>query len=130
MNINFRSARGKKPAIINMINSVQPDIIIGTESHIDADISDTEFLPSNYKTHIKERNKYDGGVLIALREELFELSSRVHELESNCEILWIKLKSKDLLLIALTIVPTPVTLRATPSSKSRFPELAAKMTLR
>ena len=34
-------------------------------------------------------------MLIALREELFELSSRVHELETNCEILWIKLKSKD-----------------------------------
>ena len=26
---------------------------------------------------------------------MFELSSRVHELETNCEILWIKLKSKD-----------------------------------
>ena len=61
VNINFRSARGKKPAIINMINSVQPDIIIGTESHLDADINDTEFLPSNYKTHRKDRNKYGGG---------------------------------------------------------------------
>ena len=78
-----------------MINSVQPDIIIGTETHLDSDFSDTEFLPSNYKTHRKDRNKYGGGVLIALRDELFELSSRVHELETNCEILWIKLKSKD-----------------------------------
>ena len=68
VNVNFRSARGKKPDIINMINSVQPDIIIGTETHLDKNIPDTEFLPPNYTAHRKDRNKDGGGVLIALKK--------------------------------------------------------------
>ena len=76
-----------------MINSVQLDIIIGTESHLDNDISDAEYLPSNYKAHRLDRNKSGGGVLIALKEDLFLNSTRVPDLETDCEILWIKLKT-------------------------------------
>ena len=95
VNINFRSARGKKPDIINMIESVQPDVIIGTETHLDKNIPDSEFLPPNYKAHRKDRNKDGGGVLIALKGDLFMNSTRVPELETDCEILWVKLKIND-----------------------------------
>ena len=71
ININFCSVKGKRAGILNLISSLQPDIIIGTETKIDSSIADSEFLPTNYKAHRKDRNKDGGGVLIALKEELF-----------------------------------------------------------
>ena len=93
VNVNFQSVKEKKADITNMVDSVQPDIIIGTESHLEPNISDAEFLPPNYKAHRKDRNKYGGGVFIALKEDLFLNSQRMPELETDCEIVWIRLKA-------------------------------------
>ena len=93
ININFCSVKGKRASIFNLIASLQPDIIIGTETHIDSSISDSEFLPPSYKAHRKDRNLHGGGVLIALKDELFTNCIRVEEFES--EIIWLKLTTKD-----------------------------------
>ena len=95
ININFCSVKGKKADISNLISSLQPDIIVGTETKIDSHIADSEFLPPNFKSHRRDRNVHGGGVLIALKEELFVNSTRLEEFETDCEILWIKLSTKD-----------------------------------
>ena len=77
ININFRSDKEKIADISNLISSLQPDIIIGTETHLDSTISDSEFLPPSYKAHRKDRNLHGGGVLIALKDELFSNCIRV-----------------------------------------------------
>ena len=95
ININFRSVKGKKPDIADLISSLQPDIIIGTESHIDSSITDTQFLPPSYKAHHKDRNIHGGEVFIALKEEIFINCIRMEEYETNCEIIWLKLTTTD-----------------------------------
>ena len=92
INHNFRSARGKKPEIINMLDSYKPDVLIGTESHLDKDMADTEFLPPGYKAHRRDRNSDGGVVFIVLTDELFAVSTRVCELETDCQVLWVNLK--------------------------------------
>ena len=95
LNINFRSATGKRAEIINLIDSTRPDIILGCESHLDKDIADSEFLPDNFLAHRADRNRHGGGVLIAMEKQLYAQSTRVHELETNCEIVWVKIPTED-----------------------------------
>jgi ABC-type Fe3+-citrate transport system substrate-binding protein len=41
ININFQSICNKKPDLLEIINSVKPDIIIGTETWLDKSIPST-----------------------------------------------------------------------------------------
>ena len=56
---------GKTGDIFNLLDSNRPDILIGTETWLDASILDSEFLPPAYKVFCRDRNR-EGGVLIAL----------------------------------------------------------------
>ena len=89
INLNFRSVTGKKAAFINLVESVKPDIVIGTETHLDPTIKDAEYLPTGYKALRRDRNRDGGGILIAVREDL--QITATPELETNCEILWAKI---------------------------------------
>ena len=46
----------------NVIDSLRPDVIFGTETHIDDGISDTEALPGPYLLYRKDRDR-EGGCL-------------------------------------------------------------------
>ncbi|CAC5410760.1 unnamed protein product [Mytilus coruscus] len=46
LNINFQSIRNKKEDLNQLIDSSKPDIIIGTETWLDKNISSYEFFPS------------------------------------------------------------------------------------
>ena len=89
INVNFQSVTGKKAALANLVDSVKPDIIFGTETHLDASIKDTEYLPDSYKALRRDRNKDGGGILIAVRDDI--QITAVPELQTNCEILWAKI---------------------------------------
>ena len=43
LNINFRSIKNKKPDLDILLDSVQPDIIIGTETWLDPSVTSSEF---------------------------------------------------------------------------------------
>ena len=90
INVNFRSATGKKPDILNLLDSVRPDIVIGTETWLDSNIGDSEIFPDTYKLYRKDRNRLGGGVLIAVHTSID--SYEVEELQVNCELIWVKLK--------------------------------------
>ena len=54
------------------IENYSPDIIIGTETHLDSFVSSSELFPSNYSIIRKDRD-FDnpkGGVLIAIKNDL------------------------------------------------------------
>ena len=93
LNVNFRSVIGSKPELLNLIDSLRPDIIIGTETWLDKTIKNEEFMPSNYCVHRKDRNREGGGVLIAVRSEM--QSTVNNELDTDCEILWAKIMTED-----------------------------------
>ncbi|XP_019615685.1 PREDICTED: uncharacterized protein LOC109463354, partial [Branchiostoma belcheri] len=85
------SSPGKKADILNMIDSVRPDIIIATETWLDATVYDSEILPDTYRAYRRDRNKNGGGVIVAVRTTL--KSSDVPELQvDNCEVIWVRVK--------------------------------------
>lgn len=92
LNINFQCCRNKTHELDHLINSVKPDIIIGTETWLNSAIGSSEIInPSaGYDVYRKDRpNQSYGGVLIAVRNVF--LSSESTELDVDCEILWVRL---------------------------------------
>ena len=95
ININFgqQGLVGKQARLANLVQSIRPDIIIGTESWLTSDHTDAEMFPSGFNIFRKDRTgKKGGGVFIAV---LSELSSFLEpELATDCEILWVRIKEK------------------------------------
>jgi hypothetical protein len=73
VNINFQSIKSKLCRLSNVINSIKPDIIVGTETWLDKDIKDSEICPKGYILHRKDRNSKNhrtgGRVLLAIKNE-------------------------------------------------------------
>ena len=100
VSVNFRSAVGKKPQTLFMIESIKPDIILACETWLDGNVKDNEYLPSDiYTIYRKDRNRLGGGVLIAVRSNLN--SHEVPELATDCEMIWaaIKLQGRKTLYV-------------------------------
>lgn len=95
INVNFQSIKNKKPELDILINSTQPDVIIGTETWLDPKTSAYEYISKDlYTIYRKDRapNKKGlcyGGVLIAISNKY--LSSEIKELQTDCEIVWAEL---------------------------------------
>ncbi|VDI56724.1 NAD(P)H-hydrate epimerase [Mytilus galloprovincialis] len=83
LNINFQSIRNKKEDLNQLIDSSKPDIIIGTETWLDKNISSYEFFPSElFNVYRSDRppnknNQSHGGVLIAINKELISTEPTV-----------------------------------------------------
>ena len=90
LNINFQSLKAKQGEIRNLISSVNPDIIFGTETWIDSSVKDAQNLPGGFNIYHNDRNLNGGGVLLTVKDTL--LTSAVPELQTNCEIVWCKLE--------------------------------------
>ena len=72
-----------------MVDSVKPDIIVGTESWLRPDTMNSEIFPSNYTVYRRDRDTSGGGVFIAVIDEI--LSTRQQHLETSCEMAWAKI---------------------------------------
>ena len=93
LDVNFQLASAKRAEIPNLLDSLKPDVILGTETWLDPSISNSEILPSLYNVYRKDRGGKGGAVLIAVRNTLD--SSAAPELEvEDCELLWIRVKLK------------------------------------
>lgn len=72
-----------------MVSIAQPDIILGTESWLDAEVSDTEVFPSGYVSYRKDRNTRGGGVFILVRDTL--QSMPLHCSDNASESVWCRI---------------------------------------
>ena len=98
LNVNFQSVVGKKAEIANLLESIKPDVVVGTETWLQPEVNDSEYLPANYKAVNKDRvSKKEGGVLIATREDL--QCTVVPELDTECSSIWIKLLTPGCLAV-------------------------------
>jgi hypothetical protein len=73
LNINFQSLRKKGKQLEAVIDSSNPDVIIGTETWLDPDINSAEVIPNYMGFDVYRRDRSDdhhGGVLIATKREL------------------------------------------------------------
>lgn len=90
--MNFQLLQNKKPDLLEIIDSVKPDIIMGTETWHESNTSSSDYFPSNsYNVYRHDRppnikDQSHGGVLIAIKKE--SGSSKITELKTSCEIVW------------------------------------------
>ena len=68
------------------------DIIAITESFLDSSISNSFIVPSLYIGHCLDRNRHGGGLLVMVKESLSV--TRIFDLETDCELLWLELFSQ------------------------------------
>ncbi|MEW8547734.1 MAG: endonuclease/exonuclease/phosphatase family protein, partial [Candidatus Thiodiazotropha sp.] len=81
----------KQCRLSNILESVKPDVVIGTETWLDGSVKDSEIFPKGYRLHRKDRETGNGGgVLIAIKEEFN--SEDVPELDASCEVIWARIK--------------------------------------
>ena len=94
INVNCRSICNKKAEFENMVDTVSPDIIVGTESWLSPDVADSEVFPVDLGYTVFRRDRFTttrgGGVFILVRKQF--TVSRVPELETDCELLWVKIE--------------------------------------
>ncbi|KAK3090224.1 hypothetical protein FSP39_010191 [Pinctada imbricata] len=97
LNINFQSLKNKKTDLLEIIDTVKPDIILGTETWLNSSISSYDYFPPDlYNVYRNDRvsgpkHTSHGGVLIAITKDL--ISSEVKELQSDCEIIWAEINT-------------------------------------
>ena len=97
LTINCRSLKSidKQNAILELIETHQPDVICATETHLDPTISNSEILPPDFSENVyrKDRNNRGGGVLIATRKNI--IASEERSLNTDCEIIWVQIQSEN-----------------------------------
>ena len=112
LNINFRSIKNKLPQFHHILQTYQPDIVIGTETWLTPDVDSTEVFPPPYcMTVIRKDRSTDegkgGGVFIATKPGL--VVQPRPDLDIDCEIVWAQLQlsnCKSLLLAAFYRPPS------------------------
>ena len=107
MTVNHRSLKSKtkKKKFYALIASEQPDIILGTETHVDSSHYNSESFPAPYLALRKDRNINGGGVFIAYRNDL-----NLIEMENtgeNSELKIEKLIRKNTTPLYLTVYYRP-----------------------
>ena len=98
---NFDGIRNKVADLATTIDNFHPDVIIGTETHINSSVNSSELFPPDFAVYRKDRTEgiSKGGVVIAIRNDLFG-THRV-DLDTDCEAVWVTVKvqgSKDVII--------------------------------
>ena len=97
LNCQSIKASGKPAQLMNLISSLQADVIIGSESWLNSGIKSSEIFPDNFKCYRRDRpDRAHGGVFLLVSQEYD--SSEPEELKIDdsivCEVVWAKIKVK------------------------------------
>ena len=85
--VNCQSVRNKTAELATVIDTYKPDILAGTESWLNENISSSEIFPDSYIVHRKDRQTGPGGgVFQANRDDL--IVTHRTDLDTDCEIIW------------------------------------------
>lgn len=92
MTVNCRSLQSqrKRMQLQELIETHKPDIIAGTESHLDSSITTSETFPNNYQIFRKDRNIHGGGVFLAVNNTF--IATQQTNLDTDAEIIWAKIQ--------------------------------------
>ena len=93
LNINFQSIVNKVQEFCCLVDTENPDIVVGTESWLQPDISSSEIFPEGYQTFRADRKSKasrGGGVFVLVRNGL--ICSEQPQFKTKCELLWVKLE--------------------------------------
>ena len=104
--LNCRGLINKARNLAVIIDSLKPDVIIGTESWLYEDFKDGEVFPPGYTIYRKDRNRFGGRVFIAVMSH--HISYELHEVDTNCEVIWIEMElssAKNLFIASFCRLP-------------------------
>ena len=130
--LNCQSVKtSSKPAqLMNLITSLQADIVTGSESWLNPGIKSSEVFPDSFSRYRRNRPGAVGGVVFLLVSKQYD-SSEPEELKVgdsiDCELVWAKVKVKgstDLYIVFLYRPPdkaSPVYLQHLQTILSRIP---------
>ena len=93
LNINFQSVVNKVQESHCLLDTENPDTVVGTESWLSPDIASSEIFPEGYhsfRADRKSKSKRSGGVFILVRNSL--ICTEQPQFQTNCEILWVKIE--------------------------------------
>ena len=86
LNVNLNSIVAHSNDLCNMVDSINPDIIVGVETKIDSSIHLGEILPNQYLENVVmvDRKRGGGGVIIAAKmtTSALRLRSYIHSVRS------------------------------------------------
>ena len=102
--INFQSIRNKKEELELMLLDNNIDVVLGSETHLTADISDNEFLHPLYTCYRRDRVDGYGGAIIITRKSLIVEKIITSE---TCEFLAIKIQTQKQPIIIATAYRPP-----------------------
>ena len=68
--VNISSITNKLAELETFLVNNTVDILIGTESHLDTSVQDSEIIPKDFNTYRKDRNRFGGGVLVLVKNTL------------------------------------------------------------
>ena len=85
MTVNCRSLRltQEQHQLLELIAEHDPDVVCGTESHLDYKYSSPEVFPESYSIARKDRAEEGGGVFVA--SQLRTSSTEISYLDTQCE---------------------------------------------
>ena len=86
--VNFQSIKNKKEELCNLLDSANPNILIGTETWLRNDINSFEIFPECYNVYRKDRWDSYGGVLVAVKTDYI---SELIDTENDTESIYIKI---------------------------------------
>ena len=103
MVFNFDGIRNEVADLATTIDNFHPDIIIGTETHINSSVNSSKLFPPDFAVYRKDRTEgiSKGGVVIAIRNDL--IGTHRVDLDMDCEAVWVTVKVQG--PTDVTIVP-------------------------
>lgn len=90
INCNSILSTDKRTQFMSTVEAEGPDVVIGTESHVDASVSDGEIFHPGYDVYRKDRDRNGGGVFVAIKNCF--ISSGMPEFDSDCETVWARIQ--------------------------------------
>ena len=96
--LNARSLVNKRFEFKAMLKNREQNVVAVTETFLDPEILNSEFVLDSYNTFRRDRNRHGGGVLLLVHKSV---PCRLREdLDSGCELIWVQLSlhKKDILM--------------------------------
>ena len=98
---NFCSVYNKSAELEAFLLTNDIDILLGSESHLENSILNSEIFPDSYKIYRKDRDRHGGGVFIMTKNNL--CTSEI-TIELPLEIVWAKVHTRrhsDFIIVLL-----------------------------
>ena len=94
--LNCQSVCNKKPQLESIIDSTNPDIVIGSESWLNSSITSASVFPAGYVVYRRDRpgDGGYGGVFILVSAKLQSSQPEKLKVDSDSEMLWVEVKIK------------------------------------